>query len=439
MATCPITGKNSNALASLMSDNPRYAEMFDVNSQSANAGVDGSRDYTDDMNALRERGAVLKGSLRELLGVPEMAMAMGPPRDAMTFFSYRACEIGFRENLVFSSEGYNESPGVKLVGPTILSMVGKPHRRLRSAAQPLFKRPKVIDWWNRRWIEETVDALLDRLVDQEAADLNFELCARLPMATVTRAIGLEGENVIEFRYQLDRATFGAAKLPPEEAAASRAWVDQTLRDLIAENTREPGDNLIAGLIAAEIVDEEDGIKRKLTEDEIFGYCKLTIFAGGGTTWRQLGITIDALMNHRHFWDACREDRSLIEAAVEESLRWRCTDPMMPRLCMEDAEVEGVLVPAGTRVFLCFGAANHDPEVFERPTEYDIFRKKTANMGFGFGPHRCLGIEVARQEMIVAINGLLDRFPDMTLDPSQPKPEYRGLEHRGMTAVPVKLK
>ena len=61
------------------------------------------------------------------------------------------------------------------------------------------------------------------------------------------------------------------------------------------------------------------------------------------------------------------------------------------------------------------------------------------MGFGFGPHRCLGIEVARQEMIVAINGLLDRFPDMKLDPSKPKPEFRGLEHRGVTAVPVKLK
>jgi cytochrome P450 len=438
MATCPMAGGSSNALSSLMSDNPRYAEMFDVGSQSANVGVDGDRDYTDAMNALRDAAPVHKGSLRELLGVPEMHGSMGPPRDEMTFFSYRACEIGFRDNLIFSSEGYNESPGVQTIGPTILSMVGKPHKRLRSAAQSLFKRPKVIDWWNRRWIEETVDALLDRLVGQQTADLNFELCARLPMATVTRAIGLEGEDVIEFRYQLERATFGASKLPREESAASRAWIDGTLRGLIAENTRDPGDNLITGLLAAEIVDEEHGIKRKLTEDEIFGYCKLAIFAGGGTTWRQLGIAIDALMTHRHFWEACREDRSLVDAAVEESLRWRCTDPMMPRLCVEDAVVEGVEVPAGTRVFMCFGAANHDPAVFERPGEYDIFRKKQANMGFGFGPHRCLGIEVARQEMIVAINGLLDRFPNMALDPSKPKPEYRGLEHRGMTGVGVKL-
>lgn len=428
----------SNALKSLMSDNPRYKAMFDVDKEYANSGIDLSRDYTEDMNRLRDAAPVHKGSLRALLGAEDIDYNT-VKRPSYTFFSYRACEIGFRENLLFSSEGYNESPGVRSVGTTILSMVGKPHKRLRSAAQPLFKRPKVLNWWNKRWIEETVDALLDRLLDEDAVDLNTELCARLPMATVTRAIGLEGEDVIEFRYQLNRATFGAARLTPEEAAESRAIVDKTLRNLIAENTHNPGDNLIAGLIAAEIVDEEDGIKRKLTEDEIFGYCKLAIFAGGGTTWRQLGITIDALMNHRHFWDACRQERHLIDLAVEESLRWRATDPVFTRVSTADSEVEGVFVPEGMRIHLCLAAANHDPAVFERPGEYDIFRKKEHHMGFGFGPHRCLGMDVARQEMIVAIAGLMDRFPNMRLDPDRPRPEYRGLDHRGMTAVTVRLK
>ena len=439
MASCPLSHGKSNALASLVSDNPRYDELFNMKKQTANTGVDMSKDYTDDMNALRDSGAVHKGSLRELLNVPEMPGMHGPERESYTFFSYRACEVGFRENMVFSSEGYNESAGVRTIGKTILSMVGKPHKRLRSAAQPLFKRPKVLDWWNRRWIQETVDALLDRIQDRDAVDLDSELCALLPMATVTRAIGLEGENVIEFRYQLDRATFGAARLPAEEAAASRAWVDKTLRDLIAENQRDPGDNLIAGLISAEIVDEDTGDKRLLTEDEIFGYCKLAIFAGGGTTWRQLGITIDALMNHTHFWDAAVKERGLLDQAVEEGLRWRATDPVFPRLCTEDTEVEGVLIPAGARVHMCLGAANHDPAVFKNPEEYDIFRDKSHQMGFGFGPHRCLGMDVARQEMIVAISGLMDRFPNMRLDPDLPKPVYRGLDHRGMSAVTVRLR
>jgi cytochrome P450 len=437
MATCPMTGNASNALKALMSDNPRYAEMFDLNTQTANIGVDMDRDYTDDMNRLRDRAAVQPGSLRSLLGVAEQDFSP-IKREKYTFFSYRACEIGFRENLIFSSEGYKESPGVASIGPTILSMVGKEHKRLRSAAQPLFKRPKVLSWWNKRWVQETADALLDRLLDEDAVDLNFELCARMPMATITRAVGLEGEDVLEFRYQLDRGTFGAHKLKPEESAEARAWVDKTLRQLVADNLREPGDNLIAGLIESEIT-HEDGTKRKLTEDEIFGYAKLTIFAGGGTTWRQMGITIDALMNNYHFWEDCVKDRSLLDQAVEEGLRWRATDPVFPRLCVEDTMVEGVMVPAGVRVDMCLGAANHDPEKFKDPGKYDIYRDKSHQMGFGFGPHRCLGMDVARQEMIVAISGLMDRFPKMRLDPGKPKPEYRGIDHRGMTAVTVLLK
>ena len=126
-----------------------------------------------------------------------------------------------------------------------------------------------------------------------------------------------------------------------------------------------------------------------------------------------------MLSHYHFWEACREDRSQIEQAVDEALRWRATDPVFPRLCVEDAEVEGVLVPAGSRVYLCLGAANHDPAVFERPDDYDIFRPKEHHMGFGFGPHRCLGMDVARQEMVLNhtrdLQLLLQSLTDAGLD------------------------
>jgi NAD(P)-dependent dehydrogenase (short-subunit alcohol dehydrogenase family) len=109
MATCPVSSK-SNALASLMSDNPRYAELFDMKKQAANTGVDMDIDYTDDMNRLRDASPVHKGSLRELLGVPEAPFST-IERGSYTFFSYRACEIGFRENLIFSSEAITKAPG----------------------------------------------------------------------------------------------------------------------------------------------------------------------------------------------------------------------------------------------------------------------------------------------------------------------------------------
>jgi cytochrome P450 len=130
---------------------------------------------------------------------------------------------------------------------------------------------------------------------------------------------------------------------------------------------------------------------------------------------------------------------LIEPAIEEGLRWRATDPIFTRLATEDIEVEGVNIPKGARVGICLGAANLDPKTFERPNEYDIHRPNHYNLGTGLGPHRCLGRDVAKQEMVAAINGLMDRWPNLQLDPSKPKPVYMGLEHRGMSALPVLLK
>jgi cytochrome P450 len=423
----------------LFSDNPEYQAMFDVNRQGINAGSEEGKDYTAALNAVRDRGAVQEGSMRAHLGLPGGTFDMKDTDRIFTFYSYRANEIGWRENTLFSSEGYQKMSVVQMIGPTILSMVGKQHKRLRATAQPLFKRPRVLGWWNARFVEDTVDVLLDRIArtGDRHCDLNANLCAPLPMAVVTRAIGLQGSSVIDFRYHLHRGSFGSADTPIEDRIASFQYVDRVLTDMVESNLREPGDNVISSLMQNDVT-EDDGSKRKLTKEEIFAFCKLVIFAGGGTTWRQLGITIHALLTHYHFWEACREDRSLIEQAVDEGLRWRATDPVFPRLCTADTEVEGVFIPANSQVQLCLGTANHDPEVFDNPTAYDIFRKKEHHMGFGFGPHRCLGMDVAKQEMVLAISGLMDRFPKMRLDPDAPAPIFGGLEHRGMTSLPVLL-
>jgi cytochrome P450 len=427
----------ANLEDALFSDNPEYQAMFDVDKQGINAGSEAGKDYTDELNAVRERGSVQEGTMRAHLGLEGGDFSMAGVERNFTFYSYRANEIGWRENTLFSSEGYQKMSIVQMIGPTILSMVGKQHKRLRATAQPLFKRPRVLGWWNARFVQDTVDTLLDRIVrsGDTRVDLNANLCAPLPMAVVTRAIGLEGSSVIDFRFHLHRGSFGSADTPIEDRIASFQYVDRVLTEMVEANLAEPGDNVISSLMDNEVT-EDDGSKRKLTKEEIFAFCKLVIFAGGGTTWRQLGITIHALLSHYHFWEACREDRSLIEQAVDESLRWRATDPVFPRLCVADTELDGVFIPANSQVQLCLGTANHDPEVFENPTAYDIFRKKEHHMGFGFGPHRCLGMDVAKQEMVLAINGLMDRFPNLRLDPDAPAPVFGGLEHRGMTSLPV---
>lgn len=421
----------------LTSEDPRYKELFDITKEVAGDKIYG--DLTPQMNALRERAPVQKGSLRELLGVPAVHMAYDTPRQHYTLFTFALCDRALRENLLFSSEVYNESPGVKNMGHVILRLTGNEHRCLRAVAQPMFIPPRAADWWKPNWINDAVDALLSRLEGRGSADLNMDLCARLPVNVVTRGIGMKGENALIFREHLEKSTIEARHLDPEVVRHSAGEVSRMLKELITERRAQPADDVISGL-AHNDLRLPDGTTRKLTDDEIFSYCRLIMLAGGGTTWRQLGITLHQLLTNFHFWEACREDRNLIPAAIEESARWMPTDPIFARLVMEDVELEGVKIPAGSRVDMCLGAANRDPSRWENPDVYNIYRPFKPHLGFGMGPHRCLGMEVAKQEMIVAINGLMDRFPNLTLDDSAPTPELLGgVEQRGMSSVPVRLK
>jgi cytochrome P450 len=108
--------------------------------------------------------------------------------------------------------------------------------------------------------------------------------------------------------------------------------------------------------------------------------------------------------------------------------------------VEDTELAGVPLPKGAALEICLGAANRDPARWDNPDAYDLFRPLKGHIGFGIGPHQCLGMNVARSEINVGINALLDHFPNMRLDPDQPAPFLTGgLEQRGMSAIPVLLK
>jgi len=422
----------------LTSDDPRYSELFDVRKEAAAVGhVYG--DLTPQFNALRERCSVHQGSLRQILNLPAVHQAYDRPRDHYSIFSFKLCDQALRQNEVFSSKVYEESPGVQSMGKVILKMTGEEHRRYRGAVQPMFIKPQAINWWRPNWIEGAVDALLNKLEGQERADLNQDLCARLPVNVVTQGMGMKGENALAFRDHLQKSTVSARHLPPDVVQASRAEVSRMLKDVITARRREPGDDVISGLIAAELV-ESDGSVRYMDDEEVFAYCRLIMLAGGGTTWRQLGITIHALLSNYSYWEALRDDRDLIPGAIEEAARWMPTDPIFARLLMQDVELEGVKISAGTRIDMVLGAANRDPTRWDNPDVYDPFRPYQPHLGFGMGPHRCLGLEVAKQEMLVALNGLMERFPDLCLDSDAPRAELLGgLEQRGMSAVPVCLR
>ena len=422
----------------LTTDDPLYEQLYDVRREAIEMGNLVEGDMNQAMSALRERGAVQKGFLRELLKLPtHFRYALAAGREGYTALTFAACEAAFRNSAQFSSRIAHQPTDGEEQSRGLLEMDGQQHRSHRRTLQPMFVRNQTSTWWRERWVNEIVTMLIERLRKQKSADLNLEFCARIPVHTITRAIGLSGDDALVFRDAFVKSSI-VSKRAPEIRLAAAQKVERMLLDLIARRRVEPLDDLVSGLITADL-ELDDGSTRRLTDREIMIHSRLVMIAGGGTSWRQLGITLWALLTHPEQLEAVRSDRSLVEKAIEESLRWNATAPVFSRLVVENTELEGVALPAGAVLEICLGAANRDPARWENPDAYDLHRRSRGHLAFGVGQHQCLGMNVARNEMSVGINALLDAFPKLQLDPDAPAPYLAGgLEQRGLSAIPVLL-
>jgi cytochrome P450 len=374
---------------------------------------------------LRAQSPVHKGSVRELLGYQAGGLIRRQGAPVYSAFSYEANDIVLRENLVFSSTVYAGSVTQMFGSRTILEMVGDEHRRYRALAQPAFS-PKRIQWWTDNWIGRLVDEAISAFEGNGRAELNAELCSRIPLQTITSSFGLSREEALEFREGAEGGGMGGG--------ASYERSGAVLRRVIEDRRAHPQDDVITALVQSEI--EEDGSRHLLTDDEIYGFSRLILTAGSGTTWRQLGIVLLALLDRPALLEAVREDRELLRRTIDEVVRWEPTDPIFRRLVTTDVTLCGVDIPSGAVIEMNLGAANHDPARWDEPERFDPYRKVKPNLGFAGGPHVCLGMHVARAEIWVAMNAVLDRLPNLRLDPDVPNVRVIGLEHRGPNAVPV---
>jgi len=403
-------------------DRDRIRDLFDLRK---NAGIVSGGDYTDDpypvWQELRSRAAVHPGTVHELTGCagePSFHGLPFPDRPHFSAFSYAACDEAYRNPDVFSSSPNAEKGEGVGFESSLLMMGGVQHRRYRALVQPSFV-PAKAQWWIRNWIESTVHALIDSFVDDGRAELNVDFCASIPVLTITGSFGIPVEQALDLR---------AALHDPMAAI-------QMLAPIVAARREDPQDDLISVLVQAEVTDEDGGTHR-LTDPEIYSFSLLLLLAGSGTTWKQMGITLAALLQRPQVLDTVREHRELLRNAIEESVRWMPTDPMFSRWVAEDVDFHGVHLPKGAVLHLCIGAANRDPERWERPDEYDIHRPIKPTLGFGGGPHVCLGMHVARAEMSVGIGALLDRLPDVHLDSDAEAPRPVGFYERGVMDIPV---
>jgi len=405
-------------------DLDRVRQLFDLaSSYHLSAGGTYTDDPYDKWNALREQAPVHRGTLHELSGAGDDLVFHGlpyPDRPHFSAFTWAACDGIYRNEAIFSSapEAVDLEGGGVSPTNSMLSMGGEEHRRYRALVQPSFS-PAKANWWIENWMEKTVHTLIDCIEPAGRAELNVEFCAAIPLLTITGSFGVPIEQALDIRESLSR---------PDQMIG-------IIAPIVAARRERPQDDLISILVESEITDEE-GRTHRLSDLEIYSFAMLLLAAGSGTTWKQMGITLAALLQRPHVLEAVRQDRSLLRPTIEESLRWQPTDPMFSRWVTEDIDYYGVNLPAGSVLHICLGAANHDPGRWERPDDYDIFRPLKPTLAFGSGPHVCIGQHVARAEMTIAINALLDRLPNLRLDPDLGPPEFIGFYERGATAIPV---
>lgn len=418
----------------LTSEDPRYEEMFSVEKETLDAGHILIDDPYPELARLRQQGAIYAGDIVHTLTGQRHSLHDRPHFTTLTFDTSSKALV---DNATFSSLIYHENEIVmRSVGHTILTMVGKEHARYRSSIQPMMTRDQAMGWWSEKWIEPFVDTLISDFEAAGEADLSLQLCARLPMHTVTAAYGLDSDEALAFRENLLNSMM--PHFSEEQRETARGNVRAVLVNAIAERRRERRDDLISRLIDTPYNDA-DGNRSQLDDDAILSFSRLLLLAGGGTTYRQLGITIFALLSNREQLEDLRADRSLMGPAIQESLRWNCTDPLFYRLATKDCTLDGVEIPEGSVINVCLGAGNRDPQRWDDPDTYDLHRPEKRHIGFASGPHTCLGRFVAEAEMAAAITALLDRLPRLRLDERCDAPKIiGGMQARGVDHLRVRF-
>jgi cytochrome P450 len=415
-------------------DQEMIRALFDIRGelhQTMGTGGDYVGDLHQAMRIARESGPVHRGTVGEVLG-HSIASGVLAEHSAPVFsaFSFDTVNQVLRDPATYSSDVYDTIS--EMFGRNILQMGGSEHTRYRGLVRGPFAR-NMVQWWIDRWIRGTAETLLRRIETRGRADLNLELCALLPLLTITGSFGIPWEEALRMRRHVEMM-LSPNEPKPERLASSQAIAD-LLVPIIAARRAAPQDDLITVLTRETVVDKE-GARHHLSDEDILGFARLLLTAGSGTTWRQLGIVLWALLDHPDQLAAVHADRSLVVPAIEEALRWEVTDPRFHRKVTTDTVLAGVEMPAGSVVEICLAAANHDPARWDDPGRFDITRPIRPHLAFASGPHVCLGMHVARAEMAVAINAVLDRLPGLRWDPASEPPVLMGLHKRGPAALPV---
>jgi cytochrome P450 len=316
----------------------------------------------------------------------------------------------------------------------ILNLDPPDHTRIRRLAQQAFT-PRRVETLHQR-IQALVDEMLDRVEPDGGMDVIRDLAFPLPFAVISEMLGMpetDRDEMRQWSHTLIK-TLEPIVLPEDFPAILDAGDHLTrhVQAAIEWKRREPGDDLLSGLIAAE--EEGDRLSPAELQDQVV----LLYLAGHETTVNLIGNGTLALLRRPDQLAALRAEPDLIANAVEELLRYDSPVQFSRRITLVDLEVGGQQIPARSFVFTCLGAANRDPAHFGPDAEtLDLHRRDAPHhLSFGGGIHHCLGAVLARAEARAAIGSLAARLPGLTLDVDEPAWNGR-VVLRGVDELPVR--
>ncbi len=329
--------------------------------------------------------------------------------------------------------------------PMMIMMDAPEHTKLRKLVSRAFTPRRIAD------LEEKVAVIcrdfLDTVDGQDEFDYVETFAGLLPPTVILALVGYPEGHAAEFRELAN------ASLHVEEGTTAQGGIDKLntlvsesgeidneafalLPELMEMRRKDPRDDLITGLVHAEI--EEDGETRTLTLEEIVGFVQLLSLAGTETVARLLGFAAVTLAQHPDQRALLVDDPSLIPNGIEELLRYEAPSPVQSRWVARDIELHGTVVKRGSKISLLNGCADRDERHFENPDTFDVRRVIDRHLAFGYGTHFCIGAALARLEGKVALRETLRRYPTWDVDESRLERVHTSTV-RGYTSVPMRVR
>ena len=325
----------------------------------------------------------------------------------------------------------------QLAAGVLLNFMDDPrHRRIRRLVTPVVS-PRSLAVMEHELRDRTA-AIVDAAVAKGECDFVVDVAAELPLQAIARLLGVPQEDRHAlFTWASATLDYAGRELGEqnEQTVAAAAALHEYGSSLVEEKRARPGDDMLSAVVHG-VVRDDDGSAGTTSHAEQLMFFNLLIAAGSETTRNTIAVGIATLGARSDQWESVRADRALVPGAVEEMLRWASSTPYNRRTATRDLEIGGQAVRAGDKVTLWWASANRDESVFDDPFRFDVRRDPNPHLTFGHGAHFCLGASLARLEIRLVLEALLDRV--RTVESAGPVEWTRSNKHTGVRHMPVVL-